>query len=147
MDCITPGFPVLHNSWSLLIFTFIDILCHPLLLHSIFPNIRVFCNESVLQWAKYWNFSFSITPSSEYSGLISFRIDWFDLPAVKGLSRVFSSNMIWKYQFFSGQPSLWSQLSHPYMTAGKAIALTIGHFSHRDITLLASDVSAFSYTV
>ena len=83
------------NSWSLLKFMFIElvmlsnhlILCHPLLLlHSIFPSIRVFSNESVLRirWPKYWNFSFSNSPSNEYSGLISFTIDWFDLLAVQG---------------------------------------------------------------
>ena len=79
------------------------ILCHPLLLPSIFPSIRVFCNESVLciRWPKYW--SFSISPSNEYSGLISFRIDWFELISLqsKGLSRVFSNTTVQKYQFFS----------------------------------------------
>ena len=73
------------------------ILCHPLLLlPSVFPSIRVFSNESVLciRWPKYWSFSFSISPSNEYSGLISFRIDWFDLLAVQGLSRVSSSPMV-----------------------------------------------------
>ena len=84
------------------------ILCHPLLLPpSIFPSIRVFSNESVLliKWPKYW--SFSISFSNEYSGLISFRIDWLDLLAVQGTLRVFSSTTIQKHQFFSAQPSLW----------------------------------------
>ena len=79
------------------------ILCHPLLfLPSIFPSIRVFSNESVLhiRWPKYWSFSFSISPSNEYSGLISFSIDWFDLLLSKRLSRVFSSTTIRKHQFF-----------------------------------------------
>ena len=83
--------------------------CCPLLLPpSIFPSIRVFSNESVLhiRWPKYW--SFSISPSSEYSGLISFRIDWFDLLVVQGLSRVFSNTTVQKHQFFSTQLSLWS---------------------------------------
>ena len=86
------------------------ILCHPLLLPSIFPSIRVFSDELVLhiRWPKYWSFSFSISPSNEYSGLISFKIDWFDLLAVQGLSRVFSRTIFWKYQFFGAQPSLWS---------------------------------------
>ena len=87
------------------------ILCHPLLLlPSVFPSIRVFSNELALhiRWPKYWNFSFSISPFGEYSGLISFRIDCFDLLAVQRLSRVFSSTTIQKYQFFSAQPSLWS---------------------------------------
>ena len=86
------------------------ILCHPLLLPSIVPSIRVFSNESALRikWPKYWSFSFSISLSNEYLGLISFRIDWFDLLAVKGLSRVFSSTTVQKHQFFSAQPSLKS---------------------------------------
>ena len=105
------------NSQSLPKLTFIEsvmpsnhlIHCHPLLLPpSIFPSIRVFSNESVLRirWPKYWNFSFNISPSNEYSGLISLRIDWFDLLAVQGLSRV-SNITIQKHQFFGTQPSLW----------------------------------------
>ena len=76
------------------------ILCRPLLLPpSVFPSIRVFCSESVLciRWPKYWSFSFSISPSNEYSGLTSFRIDWFDLLAVQGLSRVVSSTTVQKH--------------------------------------------------
>ena len=87
------------------------ILCRPLLLLlSIFPSNRVFSNELVLciRWSKYWSFSFSISPSNEYSGLISFRMDWFDLLAVKWLSKVFSSTIVQKHQFFSTQSSLWS---------------------------------------
>ena len=79
------------------------ILCHPLLLPpSIFPSIRVFSNESALhiRWPKYWSFSFSISPSNEYSGLISFRMDWLDILAVQGLSRVFSNTTVQKHQFF-----------------------------------------------
>ena len=100
------------------------IFCHPLLLPSVFPSIRVCSNESVLhiRWPKYW--SFSISPSSEYSGLISFRIDWFDLLAVQGTL----SSLL---QHHSSKPSiLWCsafftvQLLHPYMTTGKTIALT-----------------------
>ena len=81
-----------------------------LLLPSIFPSIRVFSNESVLhiRWPMYWSFSFSISPSDEYSGLTSFRIDWFDLLAVLRLSRVFLSPTVQKHQFFGAQPSLWS---------------------------------------
>ena len=84
-------------------------LCLPLLLlPPIFPSIRVFSNESVLRinWPKYWSFSFSINPSNEYSGLISFRIDWFDILASKGLSRVFSNTTVHKHQFFGAQLSL-----------------------------------------
>ena len=101
------------------------ILCCPLLLlPSIFPNIRVFSIESVLliRWPKYWSFSFSISPSNEYSGLNSFRMDWFDLLAVQGTlkSLLYSSNasILWCSAFFI------VQLSHPYMTTGKTIALT-----------------------
>ena len=86
------------------------ILCLPLLLPSIFPGIRVFSNESVLctSWPKYWSFSFNISPSNEYSGLISFRIHWFDLLSLQGLSRVFSNTTIQEHQIFSTQLSLWS---------------------------------------
>ena len=82
------------------------VLFHPLLpLPSIFPRIRVFVNESALRirWPKYWSLTFSICPSNEYSGLISFRIDWFDLLAVQGILK-----SVWKHQFFGAQPSLWS---------------------------------------
>ena len=85
------------------------IFCDPLfILPSIFPSIRIFSNESALhiRWPKYWRLSFSISPSNEYSGLILFRIDWFDLLAVQGISRIFSSTTIQKYQFFSVQSSL-----------------------------------------
>ena len=88
------------------------ILCRPLLSPSIFPSIRVFSNESVLRirWPKYWTFSFSISPSNEYSGLISFRIDWLDLLAEQGnlVSRIFSNTTVQKHQFFSPQLSLLS---------------------------------------
>jgi len=86
-------------------------LCHPLLLlPSIFPSIRVFSNESLLhiRWPKYWSFSFSISLSNEYSRLISFRMDWFDLPPVQGLSKVFSNTTVQKLQFLGAQLSLWS---------------------------------------
>ena len=86
------------------------VLCHPLLLlPSVFPSIRVFSNKSALciRWPKYWSFSSSFSPSNEYSELISFRIDWFDLLA-KGLSGVFSSPIVQKHQFFSAQLYLWS---------------------------------------
>ena len=100
MDCSTPGLPVYHNSWSLLKLMSIEsvmpsnhlILCHPLLiLPSVFPSIRVFSNESVLciRWPKYWSFSLSISPSNQYSGLISFRVDWLDLLAVQGILLAF----------------------------------------------------------
>ena len=88
------------------------ILCHPLLLpHSIFPSMRVFSNESVLhiRWPKYWSFSFSLSPSNEYSGLISSRMDWLDLLAVQGtLKSLLSNTTVQKHQFFGSQLSLWS---------------------------------------
>ena len=105
------------------------ILCHPLLLlPSMFPSIRVFSNKCVLhiRWPEYWSFSFSISPSNEYSGLISFKVDWFDLLAVQGtlkMPRVFSNIIVQRYQFFGAKLSLWSN-SHSYMTTGKTIALT-----------------------
>ena len=101
------------------------ILCHPLLLSSIFSSIRVFSSESVLhiRWPKYWNFSFSISPSNEYSGLISFRMDWLDLLS-KGPSRVFSNTTVQKHQFLQRSAFFIVQLSHPYMTTGKTIVLT-----------------------
>ena len=105
------------NSWSLLKLMSIEavmpsnhlILCHPLLLPpSIFPSIRVFSNESVLhiRWPKYWSFNFNISPSNEYSGLISFRMDWWVSLQSKGLSRVFSNTTVQKHQFFHAQFSL-----------------------------------------
>jgi len=107
------------------------ILYHPLLLLSlIFPSIRVFSNESVLRirWLKYWSFSFSISPSNEYSGLISFRVDWFDLLTVQGTLKSLlqwhssKASILWCSAFFIVQHS------HPYMTTGKTIALTIQIF-------------------
>ena len=85
------------------------ILCCPLLLpSSVFPSIRIFSNESVLRirWPKYWSFSFNISPSNEYSGLISFRIDWLDLLAVQGTARILSKTIVQKHQFFGAQLSL-----------------------------------------
>ena len=103
------------------------ILCNPLLfLPSIFPSIRIFSNESVLhiRWPKYWGFSFSISPSNEYSGLISFRIDWFDLLAVQGTLKSLCQHHNWKASIFQCAAFFMVQLSHPYTTTGKTIALT-----------------------
>ena len=100
-----------------------------LLLSPIFPSVRVFPNELAvfIKWPKYWSFSFSfsISPSNEYSGLISFSIDWLISLQSKGLSRVFSSTTIWKHQFFAAQAFLMVQLSHLYLITEKVIALTI----------------------
>ena len=102
------------------------IFCRPLLLlPSIFPSIRVFSNESVLciRWPKYWSFSFSISPSSEYSGLISFRRDWFDLLAVQGTLKSLLQHHSSKASILLRSAFFIVQLSHPYMTTGKTIAL------------------------
>ena len=127
MDCSTPGFPVHTNSRSLLKLMSIEsvmpsnhlILCRPLLLlPSIFPSIRVFSNESILhiRWPKYCSFSFNISHSNEYSGLISFRIDWFISLQSKGLSRIFSNTTVQKHQFlmlnFLYSPTLTSIHDH-----------------------------------
>ena len=119
MNYSTPGLPVHHQlsestqthvHWLVMPSNHL-ILCPPLLLlPSIFPSIRVFSNESALciRWPKYWSFSFSISPSNEYPGLASFRMDWLDLLAVlAGLSRVFSNTTVQKHQFFSAHLSLW----------------------------------------
>ena len=123
------------------------ILCSPLLLLPlIFPSIRVFSNELpfLIRWPKYWRFSFSISPSYEYSRLISFRIDWYDHLAVQGtLSRVFSSTIIRKHQFFGAQPSFMVQVSHSYMTTGKTIALTVWTFVGKVMSLLFNMLSRF----
>ena len=101
-------------------------LCCPFLLPSIFPSIRVFSSESVLhiRWPKYWNFSFSISPSDEYSGLISFRIDWFDLLAVQGTLKSLLQHHSSKASILPCSAFFMVQLSHLYMTTGKTIALT-----------------------
>ena len=123
------------------------ILCCPFLLPpSIFPSIRVFSNESVLsiRWPKYWSFSFSISPSNEYSELISFRIDWFTSLVSNGLSRVFfSSTTIQKHQFFWHSVFFMVQFSHPYMTTGKTIALTIWTFISNVMSLRFNMLSSF----
>ena len=120
------------------------IFCCPLLLPpSIFPNIRIFSNESVLRirWPKYWSFSFSISPSNEYSGLVSFRIDWLDLLAIqgtlKGLLQHYSSkaSILWHSAFFI------VQLSHPYMTTGKTRALIKQTFAGKIMSLLFNMLS------
>ena len=119
------------NSWSLLKLMSVMpsnrfILCHPpLLLPSIFPSIRVFSIESVphIRWPKYWSFGFSISPSKEYSGLISFRIDWFDLLAVQGTLKSLLQHHSSKVLVLRGSAFFIVQLSHPYVTTGKTIAL------------------------
>ena len=106
------------------------ILCHPLLLPSIFPSIRVFSNESALciRCPKYWSLSFSISPSNEYSELISFRIGWFDLLVVQGTLKSLHQHHNSKASILRHSVFFMVQLSHPYMTTGKTIALTIWPF-------------------
>ena len=119
------------------------ILCRPLLLlPSIFPSIRVFSNESVLciTWPKYWCFSFSINPSNECSGPISFRRDWLDFLLSKGLLRLSSNITVQKHKFLLTLFSLWSN-SHPYMTTGKTIALTIWILVSKVMSLLFNMLS------
>ena len=140
------------KSWSLPKLMFIElvmpsnhlILCHPLLLPLlIFPSIRVFSKESVLciRWPKYWRFSLSISPSNEYSGLISFRMDWLDLLAVQGTLKNLlqhhssKASILWCSAFFI------VQLSHPYMTTEKTIALTRWTFVGKAMSLLFNMLS------
>ena len=114
------------------------IVCHPLLPPSIFPSIRVFSNESVLciRWSKYWSFSFNISPSNAYSGLISLRIDWFDLLAVQGTLKSLLQHHSSKASIHRCSAFFIVQLSHPYMTTGRTIALTIRTFVDKLISLL-----------
>ena len=125
------------------------IFCHPLLfLPSIFPSIRVFSNESALliRWPKYWSFSFSISPSNEHSGLIFFRMDWLDLLAVQGTLKSLlqqhssKASILWRSGFFI------VQLSHPYMTTGKTIALTRWTFVGKVMSLLFNILSRLVIT-
>ena len=141
------------SSWSLLKLMSIEsvmlsshlILCRPVLLPSIFPSIRVFSNESVLcfRWPKYWSFSFSISPPSEYSGLISFRIDWFDLLAVQGTLKSLLQHHSSKASIFRLSAFFIVQLSHPYMTTGKTIALSRWTFVGKVMSLLFNMLSRF----
>ena len=122
------------------------ILCHTLLLlPSIFPSIRVFSNESVLRirWPEYWSFSFSINPSNEYSGLISFRIDWFDLLEVQGTLKNFPQHHSSKASILQCTAFFMVQHSHPYITTGKTIALTRWTFDSKVMPLLFNMLSRF----
>ena len=122
------------------------ILCHsPLLLRSIFPNIRVFSSESALhiRWPKYWNFIFSISPSNEYSGLISFRMDWLDLLTVQGTAKSLLQHHSSKASVLCHSNCFIVQLSHPYMTTGKIIALTRQTFVGKVMSLLFNMLSRF----
>ena len=119
--------------------------CPRLLLPSIFPSIRVFSNESVLhiRWPKYWNFSFSISPSNEYSGLISFKIDWFDLLAVQRTLKSLLQHHNSKASILQCSAYFIVQLSHPYMTIGKTITLTRRIFVSKVMSVLFNMLSRF----
>ena len=146
MDYSMPGFPSHHQLPELTqtpVHQVNDAIppshpLHPLLLPSIFPSIRVSLNESVLRirWPKYWSFSFSSSPSNEYSGLISFRIDWFDPLAVQVTLKSLLQNDGSIASILRHSAFLVVQLSHPYMTTGKTIALTRGTFVGKVISLL-----------
>ena len=157
MDCSTPALPVCQQ---LLEFTQTHVhwtgdaiqLSHPLssllLLPSIFPSIRVFSNESVLHisWPKYWSFCFSISPSNEYSGLISFRMDWLDLLAVQGTLKSLLQHHSSKASILQCSAFFIVQLSHPYMTTGKTIALTRQTFVGKIMALLFNMLSRLVIT-
>ena len=157
MNRSTPGLPVHHQLPEFTQLTSIEsvmpsshlILCHPLLLLPPIPlSIRVFSNESTLymRWPKYWSFSFSIIPSKEIPGLISFRMDWLDLLTVQGtLKSLLQQNsskasILWCSAFFT------VQLSHPYMTTGKTIALTRWNFVGKVMSLLLNMLSRLVIT-
>ena len=152
IDYSIPDFPV-HHQLPELLQTHVEwvmpsnhlILCHPLLLSSIFPSSSVFSNESVLhiRWPKYW--SFSISPSNEYSGLISFRMDWFDL-AVQGTLKSLLQYHNSEASILQCSAFLIVQLSHPYMTTGKTIALTRQTFVGKVMPLLFNMLSRLIIT-
>ena len=122
------------------------ILCRPLLLlPSIFPSIRVFSNESALhiRWPKYWSFSFNISPSNEYSGLISFRMDWFDILVVQGTLKSLLQHHSSKASILWHSAFSIVQLSQPYMTTGKTIALTRRAFVSKVMSLVSNVLSRF----
>ena len=126
------------------------ILCHPLLLlMSIFPRNRVFSSEPVLhiRWPKYWRFNFTISPSKEYSGLISFRMDWFDFPVVEGILKSLLQHHSCKASILQRSAFFIVQLSHPYMTTGKTIALTRWAFVDKVMSLLFNMLSRLVITV
>ena len=143
-------------SWSLLRFISAElvilsnhlILCHPFLLPSIFSSIRVFSNELALciRWSKYWSFSSSISPSNEYSGLISFRMDWFDLLAVQGTLKSLLQHHSPKASILQYSAFFMVQLSHPYTTTGKTTVLTIWTFVSKVMALLFNMLSRLVIT-
>ena len=157
MDCSTPGLPVHHQLPEFTQTHSIEsvmppnhlILCHPLLLlPSIFPSIRAFSNESVLciRWLKYWSFSFIISPFNEYSGLISFRMDWLDLLAVQGTLKSLLQCHSSKASILRRSAFFIVQFSHPYMTTEKTIALTRWTFVGKVMSLVFNKLSRLVIT-
>ena len=157
MNRSAPGLLSITNSQSSLRLTSIEsvmpfshlILCRPLLLlPPILPSIRVFSNESALckRWPKYWSFSFSIIPSKEHSGLISFRMDWLDLLAVQDTLKSLLQNHSLKASILQRSAFFTVQLSHPYMTTGKTIALTRQTFVGKGMSLLLNMLSRLVIT-
>ena len=157
MNCSTLGLPVhrqLPESTKLMSVESVMpsnhlILCHPLLLlPPIPPSIRVFSNESALpiRWPKYWSFSFSISPSSEHPGLISFRMDWLDLLAVQGTLKSLLQHRSSKASILQCSTFFAVQFSHPYMTTGKTIALTRWTFVDKVMSLLFNMLSRLAIT-
>ena len=156
MDCSTPGFPFLHRLLELAQ-TYVHwvsdaiqpshLLSSLLFLPSIFPSIRVFSNELVLciRWLKNWHFSLSISPSNEYSGLISFRMDWLDLLPVQGTLKSFLQHSS-EASILQCSAFFIVQLSHPYMTTGKTIALTRGTFVDKIMSLFFNMLSRLVIT-
>ena len=148
MDCSTPGLPVHHQLPEFILSMVLPskhlILCHPFLLSpSIFPSIRIFFNESVLRirWPKDWSFSFSISLSNEYSGLISFRMDWLDLLAVQGILKSLLQHHSSKASILRHSTFFIVPLSHPYMITVKTIALTRQAFVGKVMSLLFNMLS------
>ena len=146
MDCSMPGLPVHHQlpeftqtniHWVGMPSNHLIFCCPLLLLLSIFPSIRVFSNESALhiRWPKYWSFSFSISPSNEYLGLVSFRMDWLDFLEVQGTKSLLQHHSS-KASMLLHSAFLIVQLSHSYMTTGKTIALTRRTFVGKVMSLL-----------
>ena len=152
MDCSTPGFPVHHWLPELLKFMNIAlvmpssplVLCQPLLPHSIFLSIRVWESVLCIRWPKYWRFS--ISPSNEYWGLISFRMDWLDLLAVQGTRKSLLQHHSSEASIFQHSASFTVQLSHPYMTTGKTIALTRRTFVVRVMSLLFNTLDSIGWS-
>ena len=156
MDCSMLGFPVHHQLPEITLMSIESvmpsnhlILCRPLLLPpSIFPSIRIFSSESVLciRWPKYWSFSFSIIPSNEHPGLIFFRMDWLDLLAVQGTLKSLLQHHSSKASILQHSAFFTVQLSHPYVTIGKTIALSRRTFIGKVISLLLNMLSRLVIT-